>query len=74
MVRNWKKAREYLLGTVPAAGGVDLEEIAIRRTWAQHEQAFEQNILLQMAVLYEDWTLRFAADVEPSLKIGRAHV
>lgn len=66
-VSNWKKAEDYLLGTVPKDGGVDLKEIAVRRTWAQHELAFERLMLVEMSVLYEDWCVQFCSIIEPTL-------
>lgn len=66
-VSNWKDAEKYLLGDVPDAGGIDLKEIAIRRSWVQHQLTFEQMMLVQMAALYEDWTVQFSSLVSPGL-------
>jgi hypothetical protein len=65
-VTDWKKAEAYLMPGAPGAGGVDLNEIAIRRPWAAHEDEFEQNILIQMSVLYEEWAVTVCQLIDPS--------
>lgn len=64
-VTDWKKAEDYLMPGAPGAGGVDLNEMAIRRPWSAHEEEFEQNILIHMSVLYEDWATSFYEQVDP---------
>lgn len=70
-VTDWKKAETYLMPGAPSAGGVDLKEIAIRRPWKAHEDEFEQNILIQMSVLYEEWAGSVCQLIDPSF-IGAA--
>jgi len=65
-VTDWKKAEAYLMPGAPGAGGVDLKEIAIRHSWAAHEDEFEQNILIQMSVLYEEWAGSVCQLIDPS--------
>lgn len=67
-VEDWKKAEKYLMPGAPGAGGVDLRQIAIRRDWPQHEDEFEQNILIQMSVLYEDWATSVCAHIDPGFE------
>lgn len=66
-ISNWKDAENYLLGDVPRDGGVDMKEIAITRSWEQHELSFEQLMLIQMSVLYEEWSMKFCAVIDPAL-------
>lgn len=70
-VTDWRKAEAYLLPDAPGVGGVDLNEMAIRRPWAAHEEEFEQNILVQMSVLYEEWATSVCNLIDPSF-IGAA--
>lgn len=64
-VTDWRKAEVYLLPGAPDVGGVDLNETAIRRPWSAHEEEFEQNILIQMSVLYEEWATSVCKLVDP---------
>lgn len=64
-VTDWRKAEVYLLPGAPGVGGVDLNEIAIRRPWSAHEEEFEQNILIQMSVLYEEWATSVCNLIDP---------
>lgn len=72
-VTDWRKAEEYLLPGAPGVGGVDLNEIAIRRSWSAHEEEFEQHILIQMSVLYEDWATSVCELIDPNF-VGAAEL
>lgn len=65
-VTDWKKAEIYLLPGAPGVGGVDLNEMAIRRPWSAHEEEFEQSILIQMSMLYEEWATSVCKLIDPN--------
>lgn len=66
-VTNWREIEEYLLGDVPTAWGIDLKELALNKHWDDHRRSFEQLVLSQAFVLYEEWAALFSNLIAPSL-------
>jgi hypothetical protein len=66
-ISNWREVEDYLLDDVPTAWGIDLKELAINTHWDDHRKSFEQLVLSQAFVLYEEWAILFSALIAPSL-------
>ena len=56
---EWKKIEDYLVGSVPDRGGIDLREIT-SKSWSEHQAAYSDFILTQGAILYEEWCAALA--------------
>lgn len=65
-IANWREVEDYLLGDVPTTWGIDLKELAINKHWDDHRRSFEQLVLSQAFILYEEWAMLFSALIAPS--------
>lgn len=62
---NWKKIENHLGKGAPDQRGFDIKKISERK-WSDHQEQFSNFIMMQAAILYEEWCQSLTSNISTS--------